>query len=104
MLAARLHLPNQFGRSFRLIATLVYSITAQAAVAGEVEPVAFPQQAHGAVLRSSGKVDGAVRFAVTVVVGQDANVSGTRDDDAAARVDGHAIDVGSKAVIGELGD
>src|SRR5437588_9658181 len=93
VLAPRPHGPNQLGWAPGAPVAVHVSIAAEPSLAREVERGTFPEETLGAFFRSVGKLDGSIRFAVAVVIDEDANVARPGDDDPAARVDADAEDI-----------
>src|SRR5437762_3579810 len=102
--AAGLDGADQLRRSVCLAVAVTIDKLAQAAVAHDVERIAFSEEAHGAVFGIIGKFDGPIRFAVAVVINQDADVTATGYDDAAFGIDGEAIDIVGELGVGVLDD
>src|ERR1700730_1931319 len=104
VLASRPHGPDQLGWTPGAPVAVLGSIAAQPSITREVERGGFPEETLGAFLWCVGKVDDPIRFAIAVVIDEDANVARPRDDNPAARVDGDAEDIVGQPAVGEFCD
>ena len=75
----------------------------QRSVADGVERVVFDEQSLGAVFRTVGHVNRADGFPVSII-DQLPDVAAAGDEDSAASVDRHSVDVVGEIIAGELGD
>ena len=73
-------------------------------VAGAEEVVAFECQPSGAARRPGGELRRPVGAAVAIIVMQRLDIAAARNDHAAARIEGHRVDVVHQVVAGERAD